>query len=184
MKKLREIKNPMYLLVTEQREHGYFHLRAAVVTQKYEHNAWIPYGIDDDYSDGLLWSGLRVNCQGDRDSQVRDREPVYGFATEYRDVFSIDVRKARRMLKTLERIERNLNKLSEVRGYVRNFGEYLGRVAEALDCSGIAFQRTEKTQEITGQQYEWMNIGDGVNRANHRVYLWQQEAKETARATA
>ena len=83
--------NQLHLQLVETREHGYYHLLARVVTQKYEDHSWVPYGCDDDYSDGLLWSGLRVSCQGDDQSRQRpgvgESGEVYGFSVEYRDVY-------------------------------------------------------------------------------------------------
>lgn len=178
---------PLYLRVTETREGGYFHLRATVCVQHYEAGgatsggSWVPWGCDDDYSDGLKWSGLRVSCQGDERSQRRAAEagengPVYGFDTEYHDVWRLDLRTVRRMEKTLARVEKKLAALQEARGYVRSYGEYLGRVAEALGCAGVCFER--ERQAYSGSRWDWLSIGDGVNRANHRIFLWQQEAVE------
>jgi hypothetical protein len=180
--------NALHLLVREERKDGYFHLRAQVVIQKYESaevSGWKPYGVEDSYSDGLLWTGLQVSCQGDKDSRVRmgegDRGAVYGFDVEYRDVWSVDLRKARRMSKTLDKIEKGMARLSEQRGYVRSYGEYLGRVAEVLGCAGIGIDGTPGRY---GSRYRWMSIGDGVNAANHLIYCWQQEAVERLQLTA
>jgi hypothetical protein len=173
--------NALYLQVTEKREDGYFHIYARVVTQRYEDSAYVPQGPDDDYADGLLWSGLEARCQGDDQSRTRaragDAEAVYGFDVEYREPYSIGLRKARRMLKTLEKIDRGLDKLSETRGYVRNYGEYLGRLAEVLGCAGMAFQRDERGRSMTGQRWQWDTIGEGVNRANRMIWQWQEDGK-------
>lgn len=172
--------NELYLLVSETREHGYFHLHARVTTQRYEGNEWVPYGCDDDYSDGLLWSGLRVSCQGDDQTQraAAGDKAVYGYDVEYHDVYRVDLRKAHRMAKTLAKIEKGLYQLQEARGYVRSYGEYLGRVAEVLGCAGIGLERSKRSESITGQRWRWQSVGAGVNEANHRIWLWQQEAVE------
>jgi len=175
--------NELHLIVTEERDNGYFHLRARVTTQKFEDHNWVPYGVDDDYSDGLLWSGLRINCQGDDRSRERSGEgdggAVYGFDVDYRDVYSVDLRKARRMAKTLDKLDKGLAKMTEARGYVRSYGEYIGRVAEVIGAAGIGFDRQNKLPR-NGQRFDWMSIGDGVNRANHLIYLWQQDGKPEA----
>jgi hypothetical protein len=178
--------NAIYLRIEEIRDHGYYHLYARVCTQQYENSAWQPYGVDDDYSDGLKWSGLRVSCQGDEQSQTRagrgESGSVYGFSTEYHDCWKLDLRTVRRMAKTLETIDRKMDKLQEARGYVASYGEYLGRVAEVLGCAGFCFTRDARSADISGQKYEFTTVGDGVNRANHRIYLWQQEAVQTAQS--
>jgi len=175
-----------YLLIWEVREHGYFHLYGRIVTDKYENSRRLPYGLDDDYSDGLKYSDLRTSCQGSEDSQRRtgEQEPVYGFAVEYRECYRLDLRTVKRMAKTLERIDKGLEKLSEARGYVRSYGEYAGRVAETLGCAGIVMERAQTAARMTGERYEWLSVGEGVNRINHRVYLWQREGQADTSAEA
>lgn len=173
-------QKPLYILITESREHGYFHLYGRVVTQKYEHSEWMPYGVDDDYSDGLLWSGLQLRCQGDEQSRSRAAEglrdaPVYGFDCEYHEVWGLGLRKARRILKTLEHLDKKLAKIDELRGRVTSYGEYVGRIAEAFGCAGIGFKRDARS--YNGQQYEWVTVGYGVNQINHRIAMWQEEGK-------
>jgi len=172
-------KPPLYLAISETRDNGYFHLHARVCTDKHEYGQRAPYGVDDDYSDGLLYSYLRVSCQGDERSQrhADTRQAVYGWDhPEYRDHYKGDLRTLKRMVKTLEHLERKLGKLSETRGYARSYGEYLGRVAEALGCAGMAFQNSPKRASSCGLAYRWTSIGDGVNEANNAVWQWQREA--------
>jgi hypothetical protein len=168
-----------YLVISEVRKDGYYHLYGRIVTQRFDDRQWVPYGLDDDksYDGGVLWTGLRVSCQGDATSQRReaDREPVYGFDCDYADVYRVDLPKARRMLKTLEQMDRKLATLREARGYVKTYGEYCGRIAEVLGCTGIGIETLAKSRDISGQRWEWMSVGDGVNRINHRIFLWQQE---------
>jgi hypothetical protein len=173
-----------YLLLTEERTHDgylgrYFHMRVRVVTDKYERGERVPYGNDDTYGDGPLYSGLRGSCQGDDQSAVREGadQAVYGYREmEYHDVYTLDLRKARRMCKTLEAINRKLDKLSEARGYCRSWGEWIGRVAEALGCKGIVIDRGQP--DASGYRYRWESIGDGINAANNAVWRWQRETKE------
>jgi hypothetical protein len=166
-----------YLLVVEDHSHGYYRLHGQIVTQRYEGSQWLPYGTDDTYGDGYLWSGLRSSCQGDESSMKRDREPVYGFDVEYHDVWSIDVRKCRRMIKTLERINKGLHKLAEQRGAVGSYGEYCGRLCEVIGCVGIAMKRDPKYDY--SQTYSWSStIGDGVNDVNNAIWRWRQPWRE------
>lgn len=173
-------KPSLYLVVSETRDNGYFHLHARVSTDRYEGSTGrVPYGVDDDYSDGLLYSYLRISCQGDERSQrhADTRQAVYGWDhPEYRDHYKGDLRTLKRMVKTLEHLERKLGKLSETRGYARSYGEYLGRVAEALGCAGMAFQQSAKRAQMSGQPWRWTTVGDGVNEANNAVWQWQREA--------
>jgi hypothetical protein len=166
----------LYLCLTQEQRDGYFHIYGRIVTQRYEPgNGHVPYGTDDTYGDGPLYSGLRLTCQGDERSAMRDSEPVYGFDCEYREEFSIGLRKARRMVKQLERIDRGLDKLREKRGYVGSWGEYVGRLAEVLGCKGIASQKTAEAEARCGYRWTWETIGEGVNTANRWVWTWRQQ---------
>src|SRR3954468_8003833 len=116
-------KQQLWLQVTEKTDRScgdtYYHQHVRVVTQRFENRHWVPCGVDDSYSDGPLYSYLTATCQGDERSAVNPREPVYGFDVEYRDLFSVDLRKAKRMTKTLELVNRGLDKLTAQRGYTR-----------------------------------------------------------------
>jgi len=184
-RKAKEQTAERYLVVSEERSgfsgERYFHLHGKIATRAYKDGGYAyPRGMDDDHAYGNqepLYSGLRVSCQGDERSQVRADEPVYAFCCEYRDVYSVGVAKARRMAKTLDRIERGLAKLQESRGYVRGFGDYCGRVAEILGCTGIAVERST-AGKYDGQKWDWLSIGDGVNRIAYRIAQWQAEARK------
>jgi hypothetical protein len=163
--------NELHLQVIEKREHGYYHLYARLVTKQYDAGQWVPHGVDDDYADGLLWTGLRASCQGDDKTQLRASEagesgPVYGFCVEYADTYSkLDERRVNRMAKTLKLAGKRLDALRETRGYVRSFGEYLGRVAEVLGCAGMVYQRQAHAEQMSGYRWDWLTVGEGVNRA-------------------
>jgi hypothetical protein len=101
-------KPSLYLAISEVRDNGYFHLHARICTDRYEGSTGrVPYGCDDDYSDGLLYSYLRISCQGDARSQ-RHADPhqaVYGWDhPEYRDHYKGDLRTLKRMVLTLQHL--------------------------------------------------------------------------------
>jgi hypothetical protein len=174
-------KQDLWIVVGEERSHGYFHLHARVTTDRYENGQRYPYGLDDEYSfEGKpLLSGLRASCQGDERSQLRPEGAVYGFGVAFKDRYRpIELNDAARMVKTLTRVQKGLEKLSDARGYVKTYGEYLGRLAEVLGCKGIALQREAEYARQTGNDYEWCSIGEGVNRVNHRIYLWHREVAD------
>jgi len=191
MKKKTDDRPDLHILVTEERSAGlfngqYYHLRARVVVQKHENGEWTPFGdLRDDYAwNGLLYSNLRISCQGDDNSRQRpaDREQVYGFSCEYHDVHSIDTSKAERMYKTLKTIDQGLAKLRETRGYVRYFGEYVGRIAEAIGAKGIGIDYG-KARPVSGIRYHWQSIGDGVNHINNLIWKWAEDGKPKATET-
>jgi hypothetical protein len=181
-----EAREPRYLVITESREYGYFHLKGRVTTQRFDQenqHGYLPYGIDDHYGDGPLFSGLRVSCQGDERSQLRGSEagesgPVYGWHTLYEDYTpSIGLAAARRMVRTLEALDKALARIENQRGYCRSFAEYCGRVAEALHCDGIAVERKPGERRYDSARWDWYDIGSGVNAVHTRIWQWQQEAQ-------
>jgi hypothetical protein len=186
-KTTRTPKQPLYVLLTEDRSGGYWHLYGRLVAQRYEQSSWVPDGPDDHYIEGTLYSGLQLRCQGDEQSRARalsgERDaPVYGFDCGYHDVFHVDRRRAVRMAKTLTQLEAKLDKLTETRGYVHSYGEYVGRVAEALGCVGIGFQRSATSRHLSGERWQWDTIGGGVSRIDRLVAAWVDEARPQAPA--
>jgi hypothetical protein len=173
---------PLWLLMSETRECGYFHIDGRIVVQVSRHGSTAPEGPDDHYSAGTLWSGLRLRCQGDEQSRARAGEgqrdtPVYGYSCEYHDVYSVDRRMAIRMAKTLTDLDRKLDKLTDQRGYARTYGEYVGRVAEIFGCAGIAFTRTARSRDTTGERWIWTSVGSGVTRIDQQIAAWVEEAR-------
>jgi hypothetical protein len=173
----------LYLLISEVREHGYYKLTARVRTRHYDQltHGYAPSSVDDEYASGYLYSGLWLTAQGDGDSQREpaDRQPIYGERLAYHEPYRCGRYEVRRMYKTLETVHKRLEKLAERRGTHRSFGEYCGRLAEALGCTGIVVEQTPDGYNVSGQRWVWLSIGDGVNRINHKVYLWQREAMAT-----
>src|SRR5262249_31528835 len=150
---------------------GYFHLRGRIVTSKIEHGERWPFGFDE-YNTGRLYTDLSINCQGDERSRESEHDAVYGIDIDYRGVFSIDATKAKIMTKTLERIERCLEKLRLSRGYVQSYGEYVGRIAEIIGAEGIVVHQKQPFERNRPEQYHWDNIGNGVNLINRVIWRW------------
>ena len=176
-----EQKRELYLRVSEERSHGYFHVEVRVCEQRYEQGAGnVPHGVDDGYDSGPKYSDLRIRCQGDERSQLQpagSTEAVYGWDVTY-DASHMDARMCRRMGKTFDLIERGLRKLEETRGRARTFPEYVGRVAEVLKCKGMAHAREERQRTYNPAKWEWTGIGDGVREISNRIWRWQREAQE------
>lgn len=178
---------PRYLRVTEERSNGYFHLIATVRTQKYDplDSQYMPGWVDDEYDSGQLLSGLQLRAQGDSDSQLRgltsgeNSGAVYGWDIEYHEPYRVDRRKVARMHKTLETLHKRLERISDTRGRATSFGEYCGRLAEALGCSGIVTETKPRSGEYR-TRWDWQSIGDGVNRVNWKIQQWQREALPAA----
>jgi hypothetical protein len=78
---------------------------------------------DWDTINGLDLDGLRIWSQGHKG------EPrLYGWETEYHDVFSVDRPRATRMAKTLNTIQKRMEKLADTVGNPKTFGQYVAHV--------------------------------------------------------
>ena len=171
---------------------NYFHVRAYPVTigrtqweQQY-HDARIDAGkVDDSYNDiaadtirnagsddlcnGLRLGSLRIDSQGKDDDQPRH---LYGFDYEYKDVFSVDTRRAGQMFKTLQTIEKKTAALEEKYGRPATFGAYVARIANAIGADAIVFVTTPDSGWHNKNGHRLYNLGDGAGRIDGIVREW------------
>jgi hypothetical protein len=83
----------------------------------------------------------------------------YGWAVEYHDAHSIDLRRAELMTKQLRKLNKAMAKLDEQFGTASDFPTYCGRVAHALGCTNPnPFGRYSKEMRANGTHYHWMNV--------------------------
>lgn len=80
---------------------------------------------------------------------------IFGMSTEYRDVHSVDLRTAEAMVKTLRKLERGMEKLSESEGYVKadDFATYLLRAARVLGIKAFYVRNNRQQRAMSGEAY-------------------------------
>lgn len=80
---------------------------------------------------------------------------IFGFGTEYRDVHSIDARRAEAMAKMLRKIERGLEKISEADGYIESgdFATHLLRVARVLGIKTFYVRNSREQRAMHGEAW-------------------------------
>jgi len=115
---------------------------------------------------GADFADLRVEGWVDRDCS--NKEDFYwglGWhnAVEYREVFSIDERRAASMAKTLPRINNKLDALNKERGYPQDYAQFLSYLAIAMGAKGTAVfgRRVESSGHgwsYDDSEYRWMDI--------------------------
>lgn len=122
-------------------------------------------GLEDIY-------GLTANSQGDGKEPGR----LYGFDALYLEAGHIDERKAGGHYRTLRTINGKLRKMQEARGYVKTFGEYVGRLAEVLGKDTVIIRTVGKGAGWShdDNRYDFLTIGDGVRWIDDTVVpsLW------------
>lgn len=158
------------LLVSVERDQtcGYFHVRARVRRVEGD-EAW--RGVET--VRGLYLDHLMVTSQGqDTDTPRR----LYGFGVEYRELFAVDEFLAPKMARTLRTISSRVDRLAELRGPRRSFGEYLGRVAEAIGATKI-LRRVDGKDPRAG--YRVMDLGEGIAHVDGLIEQWVTPPVET-----
>lgn len=75
------------------------------------------------------YDGLMVNSTSSRDLSS---SPSYGWDVEYRDVYTVDLRRAEMMVRVLRRASKAIDRLNDQFGYAATFGAYVLRAAKAL----------------------------------------------------
>lgn len=171
---------------------NYFHVRAYPVTigrttweQQY-HDARIDAGkVDDSYNDiaadtirncssddlcnGLRLGSLRIDSQGRDVDQPRH---LYGFDVEYKDVYSVDLRRAEQMAKTLKTIETKTAALEQKYGRPGSFGAYVARIGNAIGADAIVFIDAKDNGWHNKNGHRLYNLGDGAARIDGIVRAW------------
>lgn len=101
---------------------------------------------------------LHVVAQLDRTSNGQP----YGWKVEYRDVYSVDLRRADTMLKTLRKVERGLTRIQTELGYPETFPAYLARVAKVLGIKRFGWRVGERNgHSYSDNEYRWTDA-DGM----------------------
>lgn len=118
---------------------------------------------------GLDLHQLMVNSQGDNGSSERH---LYGWEVEYRDLFSIDLRKAQQMAKTLATIEKRIDALNEKYGRPGTFGTYLLRVADAIGATRIVWPQGVERSSYSEREHRIMSLYNGSSYVDGQVREW------------
>lgn len=164
----------------------YYHIRCIVRQYRpddygaKERDGWS--APDDTYHPVNGWAdlGFTIGCQGDESSRAaadtRDDRGVYGWDVTYRELHTVDLRRARKVCDTLAKLDRKMEKLCESRGRPHTFGEYVARVAEAIGAKTILFENTSKYNPARYIAEE--RIGDAIGRIDRMIYVWSHTDKK------
>lgn len=89
----------------------------------------------------------------------------YGMSVEYRDVYSVSLRDAELMAKTLRRIGKSYERANERFGYTDDLAVYCARLADAIGVTDRRpYGHREKEITINGTPYSWTDV-DGLRSA-------------------
>ena len=123
-----------------------------MATNKCGHVTLVPFFCDqssnkcypvfgrDDLS--LEVADLAARCQIDG----RTGSPSYGWSVEYRNLYSVDLGAATRILKTLQTIARRMDRMAEREGQPQSFGQFVNRFMRAIGATAIIDSGKTETQ--------------------------------------
>ena len=143
-------------------------------TDKYGHVTLIPFFCDqsgdkrypvfgrDDLP--LELADLAARCQIDG----RTGSPSYGWSVEYRNLYSVDLGAATRILKALRTIDRRMDKMTEREGQPQSFGQFVNRFMRAIGASTIV--------DGAGNETQW-SLREAVYIVDTRVAHLREQAK-------
>jgi len=130
---------------------------------------WIP---EDALNDLVIEASIATDMES----------TTYAWGVAYLQPYHLDLYRARAMVKTLETVQRKLDRLTARYGEPADFGQYVARVAEALNATTIAFdQQPSTTGTWSRGEYRFRPVGEAVGTINHAIFNWHERYPSTAR---
>lgn len=190
MAKAKKTSATLGLYIAPEHKDGWYHLRAYVVFigRKPSEMADIDNGqaVDPDVNsdtirnmggygadsapNGLYLDDLYVNSQGNDDDATRH---LYGWEVEYRNVYTVDARKARQMADTLETINKRMDKLETKYGRPATIGAYLLRVADAIGATRMVLpSRNHGASSYRDREHVIRDLASGASMVDSLVRTW------------
>ena len=127
---------------------------------------------EKDSVSGMIYNSvndLTISCQISEGNS-------YGYSVEYRDTYTVDLRRAEGMSKLLRKIETGMNKLDETRGYTSEFGVYVGRVMEIIKAEFIVIRTCHFNSDtpwsvrvpayFPDDFFRFLSLGSGIDAIN------------------
>lgn len=102
---------------------------------------------------------LELRAQGDNTNPGK----LYGYDATFRHVWSVDLRHAESMVRTLKAIRRGLDKAAERDGDLKSFGQYVLRVCRALGINSVIFDARNGCDIGTGKTFTVRNALDATH---------------------
>lgn len=145
-------------------------------------HAKIRFGYEDETDHTPRWfdsdhplSELEITSQGNsRDDERR----LYGYETRYKGVYSVDLRKAETMAKTLRKLDKALTAENDQLGYATDWPEYARRVLKALGVKQVWFTRKRGRFFSEGEYRVERKMGDAVSSMRYQIGSWERHEDE------
>jgi hypothetical protein len=102
-----------------------------------------------------FFDDLVIHCQiGGVCSEGEEMKP-YSWGADYQDLYSVGLDGAEKMVKTLRRLEKGLDRIQDKLGYAETYADYVLRVANVLGVKVFVFQRTFNGDQYSANEYDF-----------------------------
>lgn len=168
---MAEEKEELYLFLTTDENHDYnvFWLRATRV--EYQDGRLTITGLPY----GHLYNGLAIRAQQGGSSQE-----VYAWDIAYRDISTVTLYLAERMVKALQQIERRYRKMSEKLGAPLDFGQYVIFVAHSMGIEKAVWKRPPDERWGDNSRLRVGEIPDVARKIRDIAYEWAKDRAPVA----
>jgi hypothetical protein len=171
------------LRVWTENDNGYFSINAepCVLGPRYAYERErVHYdevgGVGSGWSDlirGLRLYSLRITSQGNNGDEKRK---LYSFSLRYFQLYSVDLSEARQMAKTLETIEKRVEKLNDKYGRLTTFAQYVARIVDAIGAEGIVIRNDEeRKRRMGGEVWRVRDVKQGLYEIDMLEHEWITE---------
>ena len=136
------------------------------------------WGYPHSYSDERGYDGLEMYNVTFHDGSQPDPNATIA----YRELYSVELNDAERMVKTLRTLRSKRARMTEAEGYPTTFGQVVNRFARMIGASCVLIERTKDGQEQTGERFAEFQPGNAVSAVDRRINDWlaaQQKAEMT-----
>ena len=155
-------KAKLALFIKSESSNGFTNFNASITAVDVQQDKVVGLEYGDDLRELILYS------QGEDNNKSHG---LYGFDIEYRDIFSIDRLRAKKMCRTLEGIHRKMEKLYARFGPCNDLPAYMARISDVLGIKYWVF--TQKPKNGVGLETKILPIKDGIWMLKDRVNRWQ-----------
>jgi hypothetical protein len=126
--------------------------------------------LDSGTFDSHPLAELQIRALADRDIAIGE---THFWSAGYRDCFSVDLRRAAQMHKTLKDLDRALQRLESEFGPPEKFTAYLARCSVALRIASFGFHIGDSTGWHHTNTYSWTDAPGMVHRIGARLERWR-----------
>ena len=151
------------LLVSTKIDGSYGHIKANVVRLEEGKVRNPRHSWDNKTSE--FYEDLWATCQ-----MSQDHEGSYGWGVAYRDMYSVNITTAEKMVKTLKTIDRKYSALVNKIGEPTTYGGYVAYIASAIGAEQIIFYHENGQRSYyDDSEFKKMSVADGRREIDYLV---------------